>query len=73
MHTVNIHIDETINHHEMGVLYQELMITPHVRHVELRETQPHDVLVEFEEHHNMPMHLLDMLHQKGLHVDIVGC
>jgi hypothetical protein len=57
----------------MGTLYQELMTTPHVRNVELRVAKPHDMLVEFEEHHNMPMHLLEMLQQKGLHADIVGC
>lgn len=73
MHTVNIHIDENIDHQEMGHLYKELMTTPHVRNVELREGNPHDVLVEFEEHHNMPMHLLHVLQQRGLHADIVGC
>ncbi len=73
MNTVNIHIDETISRHDMGSLYQELMTTPHVRNVEVREAKPHDMLVEYEEHHNMPMHLLEMLQQKGLHADIVGC
>jgi hypothetical protein len=73
MNTVNIHIDETISRHDIGSLYQELMTTPHVRNVEVREAKPHDMLVEFEEHHNMPMHLLEMLQLKGLHADIVGC
>lgn len=73
MNTVNIHIDETINRKEMGRLYEELMTTPYVRHVELREARPHEVMVEFDEHHNMPMHLLEILQQKGLHADIVGC
>lgn len=73
MNTVNIHIDETISRHDMGSLYQELMTTPHVRNVEVRVAEPHDMLVEYEEHHNMPMHLLEMLQKKGLHADIVGC
>lgn len=73
MHTINIHIDETIGRQNMGSLYRELMSTPHVRNVELREAQPHDMLVEFDEHHNMPMHLLGVLQQHGLHADIVGC
>jgi len=73
MHTVNIHIDESISHHDMGELYQELMTTPHVRNVELRAAKPHEMLVEFEEHHNMPMQLLQVLQQHGLHADIVGC
>lgn len=73
MHTVNFHIDETITLREMNDLYQQLMTTPHVHHVELHQKHPHEVMVEFEEHHNMPMHLLAMLQQHGLHADIVGC
>lgn len=73
MHTVNIHIDETIGRQDMGMLYKELMSSPHVKNVELREAQPHDVMVEFDEHHNMPMQLLGMLQQHGFHADIVGC
>jgi hypothetical protein len=73
MNSINIHIHESVNHHQMGELYQQLMTTPHVRNVELRAAQPHDMLIEFEEHHNMPMHLLQMLQRRGLHADIVGC
>ena len=73
MHTVNFHIDETIGRHEMGALYRQLVSTPHVMHVELHEARPHEVLVEFEAHYNMPMHLLTVLQRQGLHADIVGC
>lgn len=73
MHTVNFHINETVSRNELGMLYSELMSTPYVKNVEIREAQPHDMLVEYEAHHNMPMHLLEMLQQRGLHADIVGC
>ncbi|MCW8918488.1 MAG: hypothetical protein OQL08_06700 [Gammaproteobacteria bacterium] len=73
MHSVNIHINENVTPHDMGEIYQTLMTTQHVRHVELHAAQPHDLLVEFEEHHDMPMHLLQILQQRGLHADIVGC
>ncbi|MEN8171068.1 MAG: hypothetical protein ABFS08_12670 [Pseudomonadota bacterium] len=73
MHSVSIHINESVNHLNMNELYRELMITPHVRNVEVRKAQPHDMLVEYDEHHNMPMHLLEILQQHGLHADIVGC
>ncbi len=73
MHTVNIHIDESISRGDMNELYQTLMTTPHVCNVEVRVAKPHDMLVEFEEHHNMPMHLLETLQQHGLHANIVGC
>jgi hypothetical protein len=73
MNSVNIHISETIDYQDLGEIYQELMTTVHVHHVELRAAKPHDLLVEFEEHHDMPMHLLQMLQQRGLHAEIVGC
>jgi hypothetical protein len=73
MHSVNIHIDETIDRGQMGSLCRELMTAPHVSNVELHEGNPHDMLVEYEEHHDMPMHLLQVLQQRGLHADIVGC
>lgn len=73
MNYVNIHIDENIKAQEMGIICQQLMSAPHVSNVEVRQERPHDMLVEFEEHFNMPMRLLFMLKQQGLHADIVGC
>ena len=73
MNYVNIHIDETVNQQDMGILCQQLMAAPHVNDVEVSAKRPHDMLVEFEEHYNMPMRLLFMLKQQGLHADIVGC
>ncbi len=73
MHSINIHIDETIDRRQRVSLFQELMTAPHINNVELHDGRPHDMLVEYEEHHDMPMQLLQMLKHRGLHADIVGC
>ena len=73
MHTINVHIDETLNHLDINGLRMRLFEDPHVRNVELREGMPHDLLVEFEAHHDVPLHVLSMLKAQGLHADIYGC
>jgi hypothetical protein len=73
MHSINVHIDETMNDKAIDGLRRQLLDEPHVRHVEMRTERPHDMLVEFEEHHDVPMHVLEMLKHQGLHADIVGC
>ena len=73
MNTINIHIDETIDSNEFSGLRQELLSTPHVRDVQFNTKMPHDMLVEFDEHENVPMHVLDVFKGHGLHADIVGC
>jgi hypothetical protein len=73
MNTINIHIDETISGNELSGLRQELMSAPHVRDVQINSKMPHDMLVEFDEHENVPMHVLDIFRGHGLHADIVGC
>jgi len=73
MHAINIHIDETVSGNEVSGLCQEMLSAPHIRHVEMRSDHPHDMLVEFDEHHNVPMNVLEILRSHGLHADIVGC
>lgn len=73
MHAISIYIDETINSVEVDGLRQEMFSAPHIRNVELRRESPHDLLVEFDEHHNVPVNVLNILRSHGLHADIVGC
>lgn len=72
MHSIQVYIDEKLDSkslNELRVLMQEL---PHVTNVEINNAQPHDMLVEYEEHYNIPMLVIDKLHHKGLHPDIVS-
>lgn len=73
MHSVNVHIDETMNQGMVDSLRQQLLSDPYIRNVEMRTEMPHDMLVEFDAHHNVPMHVLSMLQGQGFHADIVGC
>jgi hypothetical protein len=72
MNTVYIHIDETLDAGRLGDLRRELLQVPHVRHVEINARLPHDMLVEFEPHHNVPMTILHRLNRRGLHSDIMS-
>lgn len=72
MHSIQVYIDEKLDSkslNDLRVLMQEL---PHVTNVEINNAQPHDMLVEYEEHYNIPMLVIDKLHHKGLHPDIVS-
>jgi hypothetical protein len=73
MHSINVHIDETLNNVDISGLRHRLFEDPFVRNVELRQEKPHDLLVEFDPKHDVPLHVLSMLKEQGLHADIVGC
>jgi hypothetical protein len=72
MNSVCIHIDEKLHAKDMQKLKKDLMHVPHVTHVELNAKNPHDLVVEYEEHHNIPMIIQNRLHEQGLHTDIVS-
>ena len=72
MHTIQVYIDDDLDSkslNEIKLLMQEL---PHVTNVILNTVTPHDMLVEYEEHYNIPMLVMDKLHHKGLHPDIIS-
>ena len=69
MHTVHIHIDETLG----GAQLQSLMHRPHVANVLFSERSPHDLLVEYDEHHIHPMDILNNIAYAGLHTDVTYC
>ena len=73
MNTVIIHIDETLHERDIRLIKQELSIVPHVVNVELNAAVPHDLAVEYEEHHNVPLTILNTLSGQGLHLDIQSC
>ena len=73
MHTINIHVDESLDRSEMDTLKAELLTDSHVANVEVHEGMPHDLLVECDDHENIPLQILDILKNHGWHADIVGC
>ncbi len=72
MSTVCIHLDEGLNEQELEAIETELMHIPPVRHVALNPRLPHDLVVEYETHCNMPIKILRSLARHGLHPDIVS-
>lgn len=72
MHTIQVYIDETLDNQHLLELKKLMMELPHVINVELNPSAPHDLLVEYEEHYNIPMLVMDKLHHQGLHPDIIS-
>ena len=72
MHTICIHIDEDLDEAGMSSLSNDLRSVNHIVDVEVNARTPHDMLVEFEEHHISPMAILRELSRHGIHADIMS-
>ena len=72
MHTIQVHIDETLSEESLNMVKNMIRGIPHVTNVEANVKVPHDVVIEYEEHHNIPMQVMDRLHDQGLHPDITS-
>jgi cell division protein FtsX len=72
MHFIQVYIDETLDTKTLDELKNTMMSLPHVTNVEMNSHTPHDMLVEYEEHYNIPMLVMDKLHHKGFHPDIIS-
>ena len=71
MHSIQVYIDDDLDPKSLSELKSLMQALPHVTNVEINITRPHDILVEYEEHYNIPMLVMDKLHHKGLHPDII--
>lgn len=72
MNSIQVYIDETLDSKSLNEIKAMMMNLPHVTNVEINTSTPHDVLVEYEAHYNIPMLVMDKLHHKGLHSDIIS-
>lgn len=72
MHSIQVYIDEKLDEKSLNDLKLLMQGLPHVTNVEINASQPHDLLVEYEEHYNIPVLVMDKLHYRGLHPDIVS-
>jgi hypothetical protein len=72
MHSIQVYIDEELDSKSLDDLRVLMQALPHVTNVEINNARPHDMLVEYEEHYNIPMLVIDKLHHKGLHPDIIS-
>ena len=72
MHSIQVYIDEELDSKSLEELKVMMLGLPHVTNVEVNASTPHDMLVEYEAHYNIPMLVMDKLHHKGLHPDIIS-
>lgn len=73
MNIISIHIDETLDDRRLRELQEDLAHLSHVARVELSPALPHELMVEYEEHHNVPVRVMNRLSKRGLHSDIQYC
>ena len=72
MNTVQVYIEETLNASRLQDVKNMMMTIPHVHNVEFNDELPHDMLVEFDANHNVPITIVEKLESEGIHPDIIS-
>ncbi len=72
MHAIQVHIDETLDASALREVADSLRAIPHVEQVACDSHAPHELLVEYDEHHVQPMDIVSTLQQRGLHPDVIS-
>ena len=72
MHTIQVYIDVTLDTKGLDDLCKSLLALPYVENVAFNTSAPHDVLIEYEEHHVMPMKIVESMNNQGIHADIIS-
>jgi hypothetical protein len=73
MRAIQIHFHDRLNNQLLDQVRTQLLSMPYISNVEIESGKAQDLLVEFEEHHNIPMSVMDVLHHQGFHPDITSC
>ena len=72
MNTIRIYVDENLNAKNVENIDKLLKSINHVEDVEFGRDDPHELLVEYDEHYDMPIRIAEALRAKGYHPDIVS-
>ncbi|MGD8783818.1 MAG: hypothetical protein PVG75_05245 [Thioalkalispiraceae bacterium] len=70
MNSVQLYIEEDLDEKTIANIKSMLMAIEHVVDVEISNKSPHEFVIDFEEHHNMPMRIIESLKEQGYHPDI---
>jgi len=70
MNSIQLYIDENLDEQSIARIKALLMEIEYVKDVEISSQSPHEFVIDFEEHHNMPMIIIDALKAEGYHPDI---
>ncbi len=73
MNTVLLHIHEPLDPVQLSAIRNDIMKVPYVRDVETARSNSHEMTVEFEPWHDVPMTLMRYFERHGLHSDITSC
>ncbi len=72
MHSIQLYIEEELDVSHILKLKHLIKDIPHVTEVEISSKAPHNAVVDYEEHATLPMQIVEVLKQNGIHPDIVG-
>lgn len=72
MHTVQVYLDESLPGNALAEVRAALLSMPFVKNVVINENDNHDLMVDYDEHHGMPMDILEKISNQGLHPDIIS-
>ncbi len=72
MNMVQVYISETLNANRLRDVKDMMLNMPHVHNVEFNDKLPHDMLVEFDANHNVPISIVEKFENEGLHMDIIS-
>lgn len=72
MNTIRIYINESLDVQQLETLKHLMMDISHVVDVETSNGDSHEFVVEYEDHHNMPIKIIETLRREGFHPDIIS-
>ena len=72
MHTIQVYIDDQLDNKGIEDLRMSLLSLPFIENVHVNQKDAHDVLIEYEEDHILPMEIIKNMAGQGLHADIIS-
>jgi len=70
MNSIQLYIEEDLDKDAIFNIKNLLLEIEHVVDVEISSQSPHEFVVDFDEHYNLPMKIVETLKDKGYHPDI---
>ncbi len=70
MNSIQLYIEENLDEKNIELIKKMLMEIEYVKDVEISRQSPHEFVIDFDEHHNMPMKVIEALKAEGYHPDI---
>lgn len=70
MNSIQLYIEENLDKKTIESIRSMLMKIEHVVDVEISHQSPHEFVIDFKEHHNLPMKIVETLKSEGYHPDI---